>query len=73
MPENKILSALKAPESENETRIEKIREGLKKLQHQFYKSEIKEIRKNLYEIENKKSFCTKRDSKISSRIRKKYL
>ena len=45
MPHNKLLSALKASESENKTRIEKIREGLKKLQHKFSKSEIKEIKK----------------------------
>ena len=41
MPENKLLSALKASEREmnfDQTRIEKIREGLKKLQHKFSKS-----------------------------------
>ena len=31
-----------------------MREELKKLAHKFSKSEIKEIRKSLYEIENKK-------------------
>ena len=57
MSEDKLLSALKASESEknfDKTRIEKIREELKKLQHKFYKSEIKEIRKSLYEIEKEK-------------------
>ena len=60
MPEDKLLSALKASESENKTKIENIREGLKKLQHKFSKSEIKEIRKKLYE-KQKEAFCTKRD------------
>ena len=55
MSEEKLLRALKASESENKTRIEKIREGLKNLQHKFSKSEIEEIKKSLYEIENKKS------------------
>ena len=53
MPKSKLLIALKASESENnfdKTRIEKIREGLKNLQHKFSKSEIKEIRKSFYEI-----------------------
>ena len=48
MSENKLSSILKASESEknfDKTRIEKIREELKKLQHKFSKSEIKEIRK----------------------------
>ena len=50
MSEDKLLSALKGSESENKTRIKKISKG-----HKFSKSEIKEIRKSLYEIENKKS------------------
>ena len=38
------------------SRLEKIRDKLKKLQHKFSKSEIRKIiRKKLYEIENKKS------------------
>ena len=49
MPEDELLSTLKASKSENKTKIENIREGLKKLQHKFSKSEIKEIRKKLYE------------------------
>ena len=58
MPEDKLLSALKASESEknfDKTRIEKIREEIKKLRHKFSKSEIKEIKKKLYEIENEKN------------------
>ena len=63
MPDDKLVYALKALESENKTRVGRIREGLKKLQHKFSKSEIKEIRKNLYEIENKKSLSTPKEIK----------
>ena len=58
MSKNDLLSALKASESEknfDKTRTEKIREELKKLEHKLSKSEIKEIRKNLYKIENEKN------------------
>ena len=58
MAEDEILSALSAPESLKESeknfddpkisfsksRTEKIREEIKKLQHEFSKSEIKEIK-----------------------------
>ena len=54
MPKDKLLSALKASKNKNKTRIEKIREKIKKLQHKFFRSEIKEIKIKLYEIENKK-------------------
>ena len=49
-----LLSALKASEKENKRRTKKICEELKKLEHKFSKSQINEIRKNLYEIENEK-------------------
>ena len=52
MSKDKLLSALKASERKSETRTEKIREQIKKLQHEFSKSEIKEIKKNLHEIKN---------------------
>ena len=55
-----------------ETRIEKIREGLKKLQHKFSKSETKEIRKCLYEIGNKKSLSApKKIKEYLLRLQKK--
>ena len=55
--EERLLSALSKPKSikdnfDNE-RLKKIREDLNKSRHKFSKSEIKEIRKNLYEIESK--------------------
>ena len=67
MPEDKLLSALKASESEtnfDKTRTEKITDGLKKLEHKFSKPEIKGIKKNLYEIENKKSLSASREEDI---------
>ena len=43
MSNDKLLSARKASENENKTRIEKIREEIKKLQHKFSRQELKEI------------------------------
>ena len=39
----KLLGALMASENKNNTRIEKIREQIKKLQHKFSRQELKEI------------------------------
>ena len=41
--------------SKNKERIEVIREELKELSHKLSKSELKEIKKRLYMVENKKS------------------
>ena len=63
---DKLLDALKVSENENKTRIEKRREEIKKLQHKFSRQELKEIKKNLYEIENKKGLsASKRLKNIS--------
>ena len=40
--------------SKNKERIDVIREELKELSYKLSKSELKEIKKNLYKIENKK-------------------
>ena len=40
--------------SKNKERIDVIREELKELSYKLSKSELKEIKKNLYQIENKK-------------------
>ena len=40
--------------SKNKERIEVIREELEELSYKFSKNELKEIKKNLYQIENKK-------------------
>ena len=63
MSNDKLLGDLKASDYKNKTRIEKIREEIKKLQHKFYRQELKEIKKNLYEIENKKNFSASKKSK----------
>ena len=71
MPEDKLLSTLKASESEknfDKTRIEKIGEELKKLAHKFSKSEIKQIGKSLYEIENKKDLSASRKKEIKENL-----
>ena len=58
MSNNELSRALKASENKDNTRIEKIRDEIKKLGHKFSRQELKEIRKNLYEIENKGSFVS---------------
>ena len=71
MSEVKLLSALNTPNSLEESeknfddpkpktnfskpRIEKIRKEFIESRHKFFKSKIKEIRKNLNGIENKKN------------------
>ena len=60
---DKLLSARKASENEknfDKTRIGKIREKVKELQHEFSESEIKEIKKK--SLQNRKElFCIKKD------------
>ena len=54
MPKDELLSALKASELLKE-RVEEIREKRKELSNKFSKSKINEIKRNLYEIENKRN------------------
>ena len=63
MSNDKLLGALKASENRNMTRIEKIREEITKLQHKFSRQELKEIKKNVYEIENKKGLSASKKAK----------
>ena len=63
MSSDELFSALKASENKNKTRIEKIREEIKKLQHEFSRQEIKEIEKNLYEVKNKKGLSASKNTK----------
>ena len=57
---DELLSVLKEfkkhekSKSKNKERIDVIREELKELSYKLSKSELKEIKKNLYKIENKK-------------------
>ena len=66
MSNNELSRALKALENKDKTRIEKIREEIKKSSHKFSRQELNEIRKNLYEIENKRG-------RLESKKTKKYL
>ena len=79
MSEDELLSALnsskpvkkgKKPKTDfSKARIKKIRKEFNESRHKFYKSKINEIRKNLYEIENEKSFF---ESKIKEIEKKSY-
>ena len=54
MSNDELPRALRVSENENYVKIEKIREEIKKLPHKFSRQELKEIKKNLHETENKK-------------------
>ena len=60
--------------SENKERIDVIREKLKELSYKLSKSELKEIKKNLYKIENKKGLLEQKKKKyldeLDEKIRK---
>ena len=65
MSEERLLSSLNESEpvkgSEknfDDARIEKIKKDFNELRARFFKSKIKEIRKDLYRIENKKKIST---------------
>ena len=70
----RILRALSESESvENRknldnTRIKKIREDFNKLRDRFLKPKIKEIRRNLYEIENKKNLSKSKIKEIEQNL-----
>ena len=59
MPKEKLLSVLsesesaKSKENLDNAKIKKIRKDFNELRDRFLKPKIKEIRKSLYEIENK--------------------
>ena len=66
MSNDELSHALKASENKNKTRIDEIREDIKELGHKLSRQELKEIKKNLYERENKKGG-------LESKKTKKYL
>ena len=67
MSAKRLLSALSKPKIDN-ARLKKIREDLNKSRHKFSKSEIKEIRNNLYEIESKKDLPTQKIKEIEKNL-----
>ena len=71
MSNDKLLGALKMSENKNKTRIEKIKEEIKKLQHKFSRQKLKEILKSLYEIENRKNLsASKKTLKCLNKLEK---
>ena len=63
MSKKRLSSSLIKPKIDNK-RLNNIREDLNKLRHKFSKSIIKEIRKNLYKIENNKNLSTQKIEQI---------
>ena len=63
----RLLSAVSKPKTDNE-RLKKIKEDLNKSRHKFSKSEIREIRKNLYKIESKKNISTQKIKEIEKSL-----
>ena len=77
MSKEKLLSVFSESESAKSLifKIKKIRKDLKKSRHEFSKSEIKEIRKNLYRLESKKKSLNKKIKEIEkslTRLKKYY-
>ena len=77
MSKEKLLSALDESERNsiersvnnfNHDRIKKIREDIDKLTDRFLKPKIKEIRRNLYEIENKKNLSKSKIKEIEQNL-----
>ena len=70
----RLLSALDESESAvsgnnfDTARIKKIREDFNKLRDRFLKPKIKEIRRNLYEIENKKNLSKSKIKEIEQNL-----
>ena len=60
-------------QSKNKERIDNIREDLKDLSYKFSKSELKEIKANLYNIEKRKKDSTKKTNKYLNELIRKYL
>ena len=60
-------------QSKNKKRIDIIREKLKDLGHNFLKIELKEIRKNFYNIEKRNQFNSKRTNKYLDELDEKIL
>ena len=74
MFKERLLRALDESESAesgnnfNNARIKKIKEGFNKLRKRFLNPKIKEIRKNLYEIENKKNLSKSKINEIEQNL-----
>ena len=69
---NKLYEIFKK-QSKNKERIDNIREGLKDLSYKLSKSELKEIKTNLYNIEKRKKNSSKKTNKYLDEFDKKIL
>ena len=58
-------------QSKNKERIDNIKEGLKDLSYKLLKSELKEIKRNLYNIEKRKKINSKNTNKYLDELHKK--
>ena len=72
----KLLQAIKEnktpkKQSKNKKRIDSIREDLKDLSYKLSKSELKEIKNNLHNIEKTKQFDSKKTNKRLNELEKK--
>ena len=64
----KVLSEPKTKTSLSKKRIKGIRKDFNKLRDRFLKPKIKEIRRNLYEIENKKNLSESKIKEIEQNL-----
>ena len=64
----KILSEPKVKTSLSKKKIRDIRKDFNKLRDRFLKPKIKEIRRNLYEIENKKNLSKSKIKEIERNL-----
>ena len=70
---NDKLHEIFKKQSKNKERIDNIREDLKDLSYKLSKSELKEIKTNLYDIEKRKKISTKKTTKYLDELHKKIL
>ena len=68
LDESKRNSIERSVNNFNNARIKKIREDLNKLRDRFLKSKIKEVRRNLYEIENKNNLFKSKIKEIEQNL-----
>ena len=70
---NDRLHEIFKKQSKNKERIDNIREDLRDLSYKLSKSELKEIKTNLYNIEKRKKISTKKTNKYLDELGKKIL
>ena len=70
---NDRLHEIFKKQSKNKERIDNMREDLKDLSYKLSKSELKEIKTNLYNIEKRKKISTKKTNKYLDELDKKKL